>query len=95
MKYPSDEFDAALSAVCDGTVADAQSRALAALLREDAAARDAYLFAVELHARLASDNALFFAPRTEDRVEAIPFPATRTVTGSPSGLMKRHSSPNG
>jgi hypothetical protein len=69
MKYPSDEFDAALSAVCDGTAAEAQSRALADLLREDSDARDAYLFAVELHARLASDNALFFAPQTEDRVD--------------------------
>jgi len=79
MKYPSDEFDAALSAVCDGTAAEAQSRALADLLREDSDARDAYLFAVELHARLASDNALFFAPQTEDRVDHIPFPATRTA----------------
>jgi hypothetical protein len=79
MKYPSDEFDAALSAVCHGTAAEAQSRALADLLREDSAARDAYLFAVELHARLASDNALFFKTGAEDRVDAIPFPATQTA----------------
>jgi Concanavalin A-like lectin/glucanases superfamily/FecR protein len=85
MKYPSDEFDEALSAVCDGTIAEEQSRALAALLRENMAARDAYIFAVELHARLASDNALFFTPASEEAVgealsaEAIPFPAARTA----------------
>ena len=75
MKYPSDEFDAALAAVCDGTAAEAPSRALAALLREDPAARDAYLFAMELHARLASDNALFFTPGFGEAVEVIPFPS--------------------
>jgi hypothetical protein len=88
MKYPSDEFDAALSFVCDGTATEAQSHALVELLRENIVARDAYLFAVELHARLASDNTLFFTPATEEAEEAvgaalesevIPFPAAQAA----------------
>lgn len=59
MIHPSQAFDDALSALCHGTATEAQVRELAALLRTDAAARDAYLLAVELHARLASDNGLF------------------------------------
>jgi len=59
VKFPSLEFDAAVAALCEGTADETAMDALGRLLREDAAARDAYLFAVELHARLASDNGLF------------------------------------
>ncbi len=59
MIHPSREFQDAVSALCHGTATEEQVQGLAALLRTDAAARDAYLLAVELHARLASDNSLF------------------------------------
>jgi hypothetical protein len=59
MNYPSRKFDELVSAVCHGMAKDEQVQELAGLLRADAAARDAYLLAVELHARLASDNRLF------------------------------------
>jgi hypothetical protein len=85
MNFPSDEFDAALAAVCDGVATERQSRALVEILRGNTAARDAYLFAVELHARLASDNALFFTPacvESGDKTsepDVIPFPAVKTA----------------
>jgi hypothetical protein len=59
MTYPSLEFDAALAALCAGTADEEQRCEFAETLRASAPARDAYLFAVELHARLASDNGLF------------------------------------
>ncbi|MES2569116.1 MAG: FecR domain-containing protein, partial [Verrucomicrobiota bacterium] len=59
--FPSYEFDDAVAAVCHGSASDEQIRALNALLLADPAARDAYLFRVELHARLASDPDLFLA----------------------------------
>jgi len=81
--FPSPEFDTALAALCDGSADEAQRRQLAETLRGGAAARDAYLFAVELHVRLASDNALFLpsAPRAEEPAveqNVVPFPR-RTI----------------
>ncbi len=80
MNYPSPEFDAALAALCEGTADDTQQQALAEVLRTHAPARDAYLYAVELHARLASDNSLFLPAETalpERRI--LPFPRQRPV----------------
>ena len=57
--FPSHEFDDAVAAVCHGSVSDEQARALNELLRTDPAARDEYLFRVELHSRLASNPDLF------------------------------------
>lgn len=59
MNHPSREFEAAVAALCDGTAGEAQQRELAELLRKNPEARDDYLLAVELHARLASDDHLF------------------------------------
>ncbi|MEO7799152.1 MAG: alpha/beta hydrolase-fold protein [Opitutaceae bacterium] len=59
MEFPSCEFDEAVAAVCEGLVSEEQARALNALLRRDAAARDEYLLRVELHSRLASQPDLF------------------------------------
>ena len=59
LSFPSREFDDAVAAVCHGLASEDQMRALNALLRSDASARDEYLLRVELHARLASDRDLF------------------------------------
>ena len=55
MNFPSPEFDEAVAAVCDGSVSERQAEELNVLLRAHAAARDEYLWRVELHARLACD----------------------------------------
>ena len=57
--FPSHEYDDAVAAVCHGSVSEEQAWALNELLRIDPAARDEYLFRVELHARLASNADLF------------------------------------
>ncbi len=59
LSFPSPEFDDAVAAVCHGSAADAEMRALNELLRSDSGARDEYLMRVELHARLASEPDLF------------------------------------
>lgn len=72
MTFPSRDFDDAVAAVCHGTASDEQIDALGARLRGDAAARDAYLHRLALHAHLASDPALFAAldPMTADPLSA-------------------------
>ncbi len=62
MNYPSAEFECVVAAMCHGTASQEQVSQLAELLRRDESARDAYLFAVELHARLASENGPFISP---------------------------------
>jgi hypothetical protein len=54
MNYPSPEFDAAVAAICHGTAGDAELAELYALVGRNPAARDDYLWQVELHARLAT-----------------------------------------
>jgi len=54
MNFPSAEFDDAVAAVCQGTGSEAGIAILHATLRAREAARDDYLWQVELHARLAS-----------------------------------------
>src|SRR5436305_1887520 len=54
MIFPSAEFDDAVAAVCQGTGSEADIAELHATLRAREAARDDYLWQVELHARLAS-----------------------------------------
>lgn len=66
--YPSRQFDDALAAVCHSSVSDEQARALNALLRTNAAARDEYILRLELHSRMASEPDLFMA--TENLTEA-------------------------
>ena len=87
--FPSREFDEAVAAVCHGLVSDEQVRALNGLLRHDTAARDEYLFRVELHSRLASEPDLFplangdsSALKESDRI--IPLPEIRP------GLSHKH-----
>ena len=53
VNFPSPEFDEAVAAVCDGSLSERQAEELNVLLRTDTAARDEYLWRVELHARLA------------------------------------------
>jgi hypothetical protein len=52
MKYPSNTFDEALTGLFSGSLPDAEAAALGDLLRGDPAARSAYLWQTELHARL-------------------------------------------
>lgn len=59
--FPSREFDEAVAAACHSAASDDQVRALNALLRSDAAARDEYILRLELHSRLASEPDLFAA----------------------------------
>jgi hypothetical protein len=59
IRFPSQEFDDAVAAVCHGSVSDEQARALNQLLRSDTAARDEYILRLEVHARLASEPDLF------------------------------------
>lgn len=61
LTFPSHHFDEAVAAVCHGSASNEQARALNELLRNDAAARDEYIFRLELHARLASEPELFAA----------------------------------
>ncbi|MGO9199050.1 MAG: LamG-like jellyroll fold domain-containing protein [Limisphaerales bacterium] len=60
LSFPSPEFDDAVAAVCHGSAAEVEMRALNELLRSDSGARDGYLMRVELHTRLASEPDLFF-----------------------------------
>ncbi len=59
LTFPSSGFDEAVAAVCHGTASDGQLEGLHRLLRDDPAARDGYIFQVELHSRLASEPDLF------------------------------------
>lgn len=59
LTFPSPEFDDAVAAVCHGSGTEAQMQALNELLRQNPGARDAYLFRVEVHSRLASEPDLF------------------------------------
>lgn len=59
LSFPSPEFDDAVSAVCHGTASEEEMGALNELLRVHAAARDEYLWRLELHSRLASEPDLF------------------------------------
>jgi hypothetical protein len=79
LSYPSHELDEAVAAVCHGTVSDEQAQALNGLLRSDPAARDEYIFRVELHVRLGSDPDLFVAVTPpSDRA-----PASGSLRGQP------------
>src|SRR5688572_22373419 len=54
MNFPSTEFNDAVTAACQGTGSEAEVAALHATLQAHEAARDDYLWQVELHAYLAS-----------------------------------------
>lgn len=77
--FPSQAFDETVAAVCHGTASEEQTLALNELLRSDPAARDEYLFRVELHSRLASEPELFAPvlavestpPPSDNRIEAL------------------------
>ena len=63
--YPSNEFDDAVAAVCDGVASDEQMRSLNDLLRNDPKARDDYIVRLELHSRLALEAGLFLPADSE------------------------------
>ena len=83
LPFPSHAFDEAVAAACHGTATEEQLRALNLLLRADPAARDAYLFEVELHARLASQPELFATAPAAGTTASFPslpsLPARRTL----------------
>src|SRR3954468_15307383 len=54
MNFPSTEFEDAVTAACQGTGSEADVAALHATLQAHEAARDDYLWQVELHSYLAS-----------------------------------------
>ncbi len=59
MKFPSPEFDTAVATLCHGSITDDALAARHELLRDDLAARDEYLWRVELHGELASGKLAF------------------------------------
>jgi hypothetical protein len=59
VKYPSNGFDNTIQDVISGNASAEQISSLATLLQANLAAQDSYLLAVELHSRMASENALF------------------------------------
>ncbi len=80
--FPSADFDTAVAAVCHGAASDDQLRALNELLRGHPAARDAYIWRLEVHSRLASDPDLFPgalapSPAGPGNVEVVPDPVPR------------------
>ncbi|HLH52095.1 MAG TPA: LamG-like jellyroll fold domain-containing protein [Verrucomicrobiae bacterium] len=83
LSCPSTEFDEVIAAVCHGTATETEMRALNELLRSNPAARDSYLFQVELHSRLASNPDLFCdfqnvsESRAADRENVIALPPVR------------------
>lgn len=54
MKFPSPEFDNAVSQLCHGTINDDVLIQLHELLRSDTSARDEYLWRMEVHGKLAA-----------------------------------------
>ncbi len=80
MNFPSDEFHDGLAAWSQGTITPEQCEQLEALLADNAAARDEYLWQVELHARLCSARVLLIdpAPGTELAIVANPSDESRS-----------------
>jgi hypothetical protein len=70
MIFPSAEFDDAVASACHGTIAEETLADLIELLRQDAAARDEYLWQTALHAHLAQAAAVLPADLRPDREPA-------------------------
>ncbi len=83
MKYPSREFDEVVSRACDDAAGETELQALAELLARDPSARDAYVMATALHARLATD-----CPLAGQHGERTTAPGQRTP-GQRPGLTTR------
>jgi hypothetical protein len=58
MNFPSTEFEEAVTSLCHGTATDDEAEQLQAVLQSSGAARDEYLWQVELHGLLASRGAI-------------------------------------
>lgn len=58
MDSPSTEFDNAVTSLCHGTATGDDAGELHGVLQSSSGARDEYLWQVELHALLASRNAI-------------------------------------
>ena len=59
MRFPSDEFDAAVAATCHGMASEKLLDELSGLLRANNAALDDYIWQKEIHALLASGHEFF------------------------------------
>ena len=70
MIFPSAEFDDAVASACHGTIEEETLADLIDLLRQDAAARDEYLWQTALHAHLAHAAAFLPAGLPPDREPA-------------------------
>ena len=70
MIFPSAEFDDAVASACHGTIAEETLADLIELLRQDAAARDEYLWQTALHAQLAHAAAVLPIDLPADREPA-------------------------
>jgi hypothetical protein len=87
MNFPSREFDEVVSAVCHGVATENELQELAELWRSEVAAQDAYLLAVDLHARLACDNSLFLPKQTPTLFPAKKSPWVTKVKSLPFLLL--------
>lgn len=59
MRFPSEEFDAAVAATCHGTASEDLLAKLTAVLLDEPAALDEYLWQKEIHTRLATGHEFF------------------------------------
>lgn len=82
LPFPSDEFDELVADICHGQATDEQVQSLSDLLHQDLAARDEYLWRVELHSRLASDPDLFAAAESDAALPQLPRAHSTQSTGN-------------
>lgn len=85
MIFPSAEFDDAVASACHGTIAEEALADLIELLRQDAAARDEYLWQTALHAHLAQAASVLPADLPPDREPAGRKPGHPPRRGEMSG----------
>ena len=72
LAFPSREFNEAVAEVCHGRASNEEAQALNELLRSNPAARDEYIFRLELHSRLASEPDLFVSTEQESSAASSP-----------------------
>jgi WD40 repeat protein len=87
MNFPSSEFDTTLAALCHGTANDTEIKELHSVLRDNESARDAYLWHVELHSRLAT-----MARNPRSIADILPKKNSKSVTARASFLNRMSAS---
>ena len=96
MRFPSDEFDTAVAATCHGTASEQLLTELTAVLRDEPAALDDYLWQKEIHARLATGHEFFVHDllRAEDEGAAHGDGGDRKATAGRGNMMRTSNRTN-